>query len=419
MAADAASVASATVSVRKEVEVISLVAVAHAISHFAQLLLPPLFPFIKAEFNVSYAELALLLTIFFVCSGFGQTAAGFVVDRVGARAVLLGGLALTALAAFGFAFATHYWMLAVCAAVAGAGNCVFHPADYTLLNRKVSTPRLGHAYSVHGLTGSLGWALAGAMLVPLALAFSWRVAMTSAAVLIAVVFCIGWVFRDRLELPAAHAHGAAPGAGGGAGAKGGALASQFGFLAIPAVWMCFLFFLFNAIVLSGVQSFATEAARLLHEVPLELAAQCLTIYMITNAVGMGVGGFLISDPARAERIIMGAFGVAALFALSLGFAPLPAAVVPVAFACMGIAAGIASPSRDMLVKRSAPDNASGRVFGVVYSGLDAGMALGPLVYGGLLDAHQPALVWLAVAIFQGLLIFTALNVRKVRRVAHV
>jgi len=409
MAADAASVASATVSIRKEVEVISLVGVAHAISHFAQLLLPPLFPFIKTEFNVSYAELGLLLTVFFVCSGVGQSVAGFVVDRVGARTVLLGGLALTALAAFGFAFAGSYWMMAVSAAVAGAGNCVFHPADYTLLNRKVSTARLGHAYSVHGLTGSLGWALAGAMLVPLALAFSWRVAMTSAAVLITVVFVLVWVLRDRLDMPQAERQGPAH------ADEGGALASQFGFLAIPAVWMCFLFFLFNAIVLSGIQSFATEAARLLHAVPLELAAQCLTVYMITNAVGMGTGGFLISDPARAERIITFSFAVAAALALTLGFVSMPAALVPFAFACMGFASGIASPSRDMLVKRSAPDNASGRVFGVVYSGLDAGMALGPLVYGGLLDAHQPAMVWLAVAIFQVALIFTALNVRKVRR----
>ena len=70
-------------------------------------------------------------------------------------------------------------MLALFAVVAGIGNGVFHPVDYTLFNRKVAPTRLGHAYSVHGITGSLGWALAPAFVVPLAIAFSWRVALAS------------------------------------------------------------------------------------------------------------------------------------------------------------------------------------------------------------------------------------------------
>ena len=106
-----------------------------------------------------------------------QALSGFVVDRFGPRPILFGGIALLAVAAFGFAASTSYAMLVGFAVVAGIGNGVFHPVDYTLLNRKVHPSRLGHAFSVHGITGSLGWALAPAMLVPIALAFSWRVAL--------------------------------------------------------------------------------------------------------------------------------------------------------------------------------------------------------------------------------------------------
>ncbi|RZJ03228.1 MAG: MFS transporter, partial [Rubrivivax sp.] len=178
-----APAAPAPASLRQDAGVIGLVGIAHLISHYSQLLLAPLFPFLKTEFNVSYAELGFLMTIFFVVSCGVQAWSGFVVDRFGARPILFGGLALLGCAALGFAASTSYAMLAAFSVVAGIGNGVFHPVDYTLLNRKVSSPRLGHAYSVHGITGSLGWALAPAMLVPLAIAFSWRVALVCAAVL--------------------------------------------------------------------------------------------------------------------------------------------------------------------------------------------------------------------------------------------
>ena len=167
---------------RQDAGVIGLVGLAHMVSHFSQLLLAPLFPWLKDVFQVSYAELGFLMTIFFVVSCAVQASSGFVVDRFGPRPILFAGLALLGTAAMGFAASTSYGMLAFFSVVAGIGNGVFHPVDYTLLNRKVSGPRLGHAYSVHGITGSLGWALAPAMLVPLAMAFSWRVALVAAGV---------------------------------------------------------------------------------------------------------------------------------------------------------------------------------------------------------------------------------------------
>ncbi len=389
---------------RKDAAVIGLVGMAHLISHFSQLLLAPLFPWLKDAFDASYAELGFLMSIFFVVSCGVQAAAGFMVDKHGPRPVLFGGLALLGIAAFGFAASTSYAMLAFFSVVAGIGNGVFHPVDFTLLNRKVHQSRLGHAFSVHGITGSLGWALAPAMLVPLTLAFSWRVALVCAGVLAFVVLAVLIVNRRHLELAPLPQVKAVPGAEG-----------NFAFLGIPAVWMCFAFFLFYAMALSGVQAFAPEAARLLHEVPVGIAAMCLTIYMVCSAGGMVMGGFLVVDPARCERIVGIGFGIAAAIALVIGFVDLTALAVPVLFGAMGFAAGIAGPSRDLIVKRSAPDNATGRVYGVVYSGLDIGQAIAPLMFGTLMDMQRPAMVWLGIAAVQAVLIVSAVNVRKVRR----
>jgi predicted MFS family arabinose efflux permease len=287
---------------------------------------------------------------------------------------------------------------------------VFHPVNYTLLNRKVGKARLGHAYSVHGITGSLGWALAPALLVPITLAWSWRVALLAAAALVFTVMAVLWFRRGELALAPVTAH-----AGGGAAA--GRAEGSLDFLRIPAVWMCFAFFFFYAGALSIVQSFAPEAARQLHAVPAALAANCLTLYMVCAACGMVLGGFLASDPERSERIVGVALGLAACVALLVAFGNLPAWSVPMLFGAMGFATGTAGPSRDLLVKRSAPDNATGRVYGVVYGGLDIGQALVPLLIGTLMDHQAWRGVWLMLALLQGLLIVSAFNVRRVRRTA--
>ena len=269
-------------SARQDAKLIALVGLAHGISHFSQLLLAPLFPWLKDAFGVSFTELGLLMSIFFVVSCAVQTLSGFAVDRYGPRPVLFLGLALLGSAAFGFAASPSYWMLALFSIVAGIGNGVFHPVDYTLLNRKVHPQRLGHAFSVHGITGSLGWALAPALLTPLAIAYSWRVALVAAGVLAFAVLLVLWWNRASLALDGL----VVPPKKVEAAVSAARPESSFGFLAIPAVWMCFGFFLLYAMALSGVQAFAPEAARQLHAVPVKLVGACLPIYMVCAACGM-------------------------------------------------------------------------------------------------------------------------------------
>ena len=182
--------------------------------------------------------------------------------------------------------------------------------------------------------------------------------------------------------------------------------------------MCFGFFFLYAVVISGIQAFAPEAARLLHDVPTRWAALCLTFYMVASAGGMVVGGFLAADPSRCEKIVGIAFAdrrrVRADDRLRAAARRWRCRCCS---PCMGVAAGIAGPSRDLIVKRAAPENATGRVYGVVYSGLDIGQAFAPLVFGPLMDMHRPQDVWLGIAIVQALLITTAINVHRARRTA--
>ncbi|RMX05789.1 MFS transporter [Corticibacter populi] len=406
-----ASTLTESAPLRSDARVISLVGLVHASSHFSQLVLPPLLPWLHGEFGIGYAALGSVLTVFFVVSCVVQALSGFVVDRHGARPVLYGGMALMALGIVGFALAQSFWMLVAAAIVTGMGNGVFHPADFTLLNRKVSPARLGHAYSVHGITGSLGWAAAPALVVPLAQLWGWRLALLAAAGVVVAILLVACRGRGVLADELAEAPARAPAASALAAAE-----APLAFLRLPAVWVCMGFFFLYAVVLSVVQTFAAPAAERLHAMPQTWLGLCVTLYMVALAVGMVAGGFLVQRDWPAERIVGTGFGVAAMFAVAMALAPLPAASVPLVFVLMGLVSGLAGPSRDMLVKQSTPLHASGRVYGVVYAGLDIGQALAPLVFGWVMDHGHHQVIWLGLAAVQLSLIGSAAAVAGLRRV---
>jgi MFS family permease len=391
---------------QQDARTIGLVGVAHATSHFFHLVLPPLFPAFVQDFGLSYSQLGLLMSVFFVVSGLGQALAGFLVDRLGARPVLQVALACFVAAALTVASAQGYASLLVAAVLLGMGNAPFHPVDFTILNQRVSTARLGHAFSAHGISGNLGWAAAPVFMMGLtSLSGSWRVAYVGAALLAGAVLLMVLVQRKALEDPA---RAAAPspqpalaswavgqGSGGGAGQAPDevAIAAQahpLAFLKLPVLWMCFAFFFFLTAGQSAIQSFAGPALQALYGLPLSVAATVVTGFTLIGAVGMVAGGFLSARVRRLELIIGSAM---ALSAVLMGVVALGGVSGPIALVlCMlaGLGSGLAGPSRDMLIRRAAPPGATGRVYGAVYSGLDAGFAVAAPLFGWLLDHGQHA-----------------------------
>ena len=384
-----------TPTARSDLAVISLVGLAHGTSHFFHLLLPPLFPAFIRDFGVSYSQLGLLVSLFFVISAVGQALSGFLVDRVGARPVLFAAMGCFVAAALAAAGAQGYGGLMLAAALAGLGNSPFHPADFTILNKRVSAPRLGHAFSVHGISGNLGWAVAPLVLIGMSeAAGSWRVAYLGCALLAGAVGLTMWLNRglldDRLgEAVRSQAAAALPEA---------TPEHPMAFLKLPSVWMCFSFFFWTTAALSAILSFAGPALARMHAVPLSATAFVVTGYMLCAAAGMVAGGYLLARTQRLERSIALAMGASALLLLVVAADVLPALAASALAALAGFGTGLAGPSRDMLVKRAAPPGATGRVYGTVYSGLDAGFALAAPVFGWMLDRGHPQAVFAGAAI---------------------
>lgn len=385
---------------KDDITTIGLIGLAHGTSHFHHLLLPPLFPAFIQDFGLSYSQLGLLVTVFFAISGVGQALAGFVVDRFGARPVLFAAMCSFIASSLVAASAQSYAGLALAAALAGLGNAPFHPADFTILNRRITPERLGHAFAAHALSGNLGWALAPIFLTGLSgLLGGWRAAALCSAALGAVV--LGVLIARRAWLDDHHAQVRARLLAERKAASMDASAAKpehaYAFLKLPAVWLSFSFFFWITAALSAVQSFAAPALFEAYGLPQTVGAGVVTAYMLLGAAGIVVGGFLAPKARRLEQVIAAAMGFSLLMLLLTASGWLHPWMAATAVALAGVGTGIAGPSRDMLVRRAAPEGATGRVYGTVYSGLDLGFVLAAPVMGALLDRGFAHGVFLASA----------------------
>jgi FSR family fosmidomycin resistance protein-like MFS transporter len=385
---------------RQDAKVIGLIASAHSLSHFYQLVIPVLYPLIKTDLGVTYAELGAASALYYVMSGVCQTLAGFAVDRFGARRVLIGGLALCSGGALLAGLAHTYPVLLVASIVAGVGNSVFHPADFAILNARIDSTRLGYAFSFHGIGGNIGWSLAPLFCTGLTALYGWHAALLAAAALGAIM--IGVLLAQRKAITVELRRPAA-------GAPPATLGADLRVLAATPVLMCFFFFFLFSCGLTGMQTFGVASLSALYAAPVALASSALTTFLLGGAGGILAGGWVATRTARHDLVAAGGMlGAAALVLLIALGAPGQALLAPV-LALAGFSSGITNPSRDLLVRASTPRGSTGKVYGFVYSGLDLGAMLTPVLYGWLLDRQMPQGVFLTVFVALLLTIATVLQ----------
>jgi len=395
-------------STRRDVKIIALVAGAHGCSHFYQLVLPPLFPFVTASLGIGFEEAGVLIACFYATSGLAQTPSGFLVDRFGARRVLLSGLALAATSVTFMSLIPSFWVAIPLVMLAGLGNSVFHPADYSILSHAVSKSRLARAYGVHTLSGNIGWAAAPVTVLALASVVGWRGALAVTGIAGLGVVLLLASQSGILESPR-HARSTAA-----AALTKPPSASTLALLVSPAILLCFGYFFLLSVSLTGNQTFMPAALNQLYDTPLATAGAALSAYLLAGSLGILVGGIAADRTSRHEGIVAAGLLGAAAIMLVVGFVRLPDPAIVAAVALAGFASGTTTPSRDMLVRGATPAGATGKVFGFVYSGLDLGAAVTPPVLGFFLDRGEPRMVFVLSAAALALTIVTAIRVGKRR-----
>ncbi len=378
------------------------IGLAHGASHFFQLTIPPLFPLLREDFGVSWTALGFMMTLFFIASCTTQFFAGVLVDRIGARPVLYGGLFLLAGGTLACALAPNIAVLYGLAILMGIGNGTFHPCDFAVMNANIKERYLGYAYAVHGVGGNIGWALAPVTSYALSAQFGWRGALL--AVGIAGLLILALVISQGRLLNSETGHEAAPADGAPK----------------PASWWqwatvtCFLFFLLQSFAGNGISSFTPSILNEGFDLSLALSASAVTAYLFASTFGVLTGGMVAARTSQHTRVAAGGLIIATLSAFSVFFVTDSPLLLLVCFAAMGFSVGITGPSRDMIVRSVTPKGTAGRVYGFVYSGMDVGSTLAPLLFGALLDHGAGKGAYGVIAAVLMLAILTVTHVHRPR-----
>ncbi|MEN9559391.1 MAG: hypothetical protein RLZZ502_602, partial [Pseudomonadota bacterium] len=370
----------------QDVQLSVLISLAHTFSHFYQLLIPSLFPFIAQGLQLSYTKLGLVVTCFFAASGIGQVISGFTVDKFGAKPHLFFGLLMAAGGTLLAGLSESYWSLCACAFMAGMGNAVFHPTDYSILNRLVSGRFIRQALSMHAIGGNVGYALAPIVAVSLAPRYGWHSALLIAGgaglLLALLLLCFPIIRRIETRVPGKQVSFAKP-------------RELFLPLFSPVIAMSMAFFMVTTLYSAGITNFGPTLWQLWHEMPVQAGLYALSFYQLAGIAGIACSALLArywhgSAGQTASYATLCASAVAALMVVP----GLPVAVVVACVLGMAFLGGVVSPSRDYLVKQAAPAHALGRAYGVVYAGFDVGLTLASPFYGWLIDKQLP---WLVLA----------------------
>ncbi|HET7847796.1 MAG TPA: MFS transporter [Pseudolabrys sp.] len=394
--------ASGTVGVSRagDARVIGVISAAHFVAHYYTLLLAPLFVFVRADYGVSYTELGLALTAFNIVSATLQTPAGFLIDRLGPRLPLIGGLLLGA-SAFAVAGLVHSFLVFVAMfAVAGLGNTVYHPADYALLSHRIAPNRLSHAFSIHTFAGMLGSAVAPPTVLLMQNQWGWRGAFVGAAIL-------GFAVAAVLALQ--------PGNGGSQhepstpGRQRDDKSAGWQLLLSPPIMLNLLFFLLLATVNSGVYNYSVAALNAAYGTPAAVANAGLTAFLLLSSLGVLAGGFIASRTTHHSLVAIGGVIITAAAVMLIANIDLGTILLVVVMAAGGFFSGAIMPSRDMIVREVTPPGSFGKVFGFVTTGFNLGGVISPLIFGAIMDHGNPRMVFVVIAAFCLLAIATVLS----------
>jgi MFS family permease len=373
-------------------KVISLISTGHFFSHFYMLLLPPLFPVLRDVYGVGFTELGLALTAFSLTTGITQAPVGFLVDRYGARGILIAGVMLESLAIALIAVFPVYAALVALLVLAGLANAVYHPADYAILNASVARERMGRAFSIHTFAGYLGAALAPVTMIALMSWTDWRTALVVCGVFggaVAVVMALNSralldatsarEFNDEHQVATRH--------------------SGLRLLFSAPILMGLLFFTGLSMAGHGISDFSVSALHLIYDAPLIEAGAVLSAFLFASPIGVLLGGWIADRTVHHDRFAAACFVVIALMIFAVAAVDMPLESVAVLFAIAGLANGLVAPSRDMMIRSVTPPGEMGKVFGFVSVGYNIGGIIAPVMFGYFLDhADAGILFWVIGAI---------------------
>jgi FSR family fosmidomycin resistance protein-like MFS transporter len=369
--------------------ILTLISTNHALSNFYALCFPPLIPFLKNDFDVSYTLLGVMLSLRTIVSGGMQMPVGFLADRYGGKRLLIAGLVLMSVSFGGLGLAPNIWWCMPLMALFGLGTATVRPSNYTIINASIPTSWIGRAFGINMFAGHAGRTIAPPCIIGLSALWGWRTAVIVAAgvgIVISIVIISQWrIVRD--DSTGKRTTGPGPG-----------VFQEIRMLASKTAFLFFLFYMLNSFANNGIHAFTVAALAELHGTPLGIGSSALTGYLAASALGVLLGGFIVDKTSRHQLVASGALIITAGLIALLGAVSLPVVLLTLVMTLTGIFQGLLRPARDMLLREVMPKESFGKAVGMVTTGAAIGGTTAPIFFGWILDHGAPEWVFYAVGI---------------------
>ena len=286
----------------------------HGLIHILELSVPGLLILIQAEFASGDFAMGRVVTLYGLLFGVGALPAGFLVDRLGSKSLLLVCLWGASLATVGMAFSPSLPVFSIFAALMGLSLSIYHPAGTALITHSMKPS--GRVFALHGMAGNLGVAGASVIAGSLGWLFGWRWALVVLAV-------CGLLLGLRvLALPAPETH---------------EIRSRAGRGNVPGFILLLVAATFMGVVYRGVTTFLPKFFSTSYASAdsggAALGGALATAALLVGLAGMYVAGrvadrgisparvFLVGAVMQAPFLLaVGWFGGASLVPLFMGFA---------------------------------------------------------------------------------------------------
>lgn len=357
------------------VSMVAAVAVAHLLNDLIQAVLPAIYPMLKADFQLSFAQIGLIALVYQLTASLLQPFVGLYTDKCPLPYLLPIGMSVTLLGIGLLAVSTHFYMLLLAAILIGIGSSTFHP-EASRVARMASGGRFGtaqSAFQVGGNSGSaIGPLLAALIIVPNGQsAIAWFIGFALLAVFV-LSRVSGWLVvqaQQAKKSQLSHVQGL----------KGAMLYRALGVIAI--------LMLVKFTYIASMSNYYTFYLMQRFSLTLPQAQVYLFTFLAAVALGTFMGG-PIGDRIGRKAVIWVSFLGIIPFALALPYVNLTTTailsvliglIISSAFSAMVVYAQEAVPGRVGLI--------SGLMFGVMFGiGGIAAAALGML-------ADQYGIIW--------------------------
>ncbi|MBN8961031.1 MAG: MFS transporter [Rhizobiales bacterium] len=279
IAADIDAVAKPAVAAGPVYMVLGGISFSHFLNDTMQSLIPSVYPILKENYSLSFAQIGLITLAFQITASLLQPVVGSVTDRKPQPYSLAIGMGFTFIGLLMLSGAHNFAMLVLSASMIGLGSAIFHP-ESARIARMASGGRYGFAQSVFQVGGNLGSAIGPVLAALIVVPFGQpSIAWFSSIAFVAIVILwrIGSWYKPRIMTRGKAAM--KPSAGAPSGSR---VAMAIGIL-IVLVFSKYIY-------LSSLTSYYTFYLMHKFAVTTQTSQLLLFVFLGANAAGVYFGG---------------------------------------------------------------------------------------------------------------------------------